>query len=160
MIQFSNEGELRDWLLDEVQNRISGERLNFQVLQSRNISDVVICKESEASPALVFIEIKLYKGSSNRIGIGQGAKGKKGEGFQPEILMKRPIYFEKYLRWVICNESGKCVFANNEVLIKHAAKGEISKGKQNNIATNIFSREETSDISEIPDKIVSYLKTI
>ena len=63
MIQFNNEDELRDWLLNEVRNRISGESLNFQVLESKNITDIVICKESEP-PALVLIEVKLYKGSS------------------------------------------------------------------------------------------------
>jgi len=159
MIQFSNEHGFRNWLLNEVQNRISGEKLNFQVLQSKNIMDIVICKESEANPALVFIELKLYKRSSNRIGIGQGAEGKKGEGFQPEILIKRPIYFEKYLRWVICNEDGKCVFANNEAVIKHLAGGKVGGGKQNNISPNIFD-EETTEVSKIADKIISYLKTI
>ncbi len=160
MTEFNSEDEFRDWLLNEVRNRISTESLNFQVLESRNVTDILICKESKPFPILVFIEVKLYKGSSGRIGIGQEQKGKKGEGFQPEILIKRPIYFDRYLRWVICNEDGKCVFANNEVVIKHSAGGRITKGKQNNISTNIFNKEETIDISKIAGERVSYLKTI
>jgi hypothetical protein len=159
MIQFNNERELRDWLLNEVRNEISGERLSFQVLESKNVNDIVICKESEP-PALALIEVKLYKGSSGRIGIGQGKEGKKGKGFQPEILTKRPVYFDRYLRWVICNENGKCVFANNKVVIKHAAGGKVAQGKQNNISTNIFNKEKTIDISKIADELIAWLKTM
>lgn len=160
MIQFSKEDDLRDWLLKEVQDRINRESLNFKVLESKNVSDIIICKESKLNPFVVFIEVKLYKRSSNRIGVGQGGEGKKGEGFQPEILIKRPAYFDKYLRWVICNEDGECVFADNQLVINHAVGGIITKGKQNNINTKIFNKEKTVDISGIVDEIINYLKTI
>jgi hypothetical protein len=159
MTQFDSENEFRDWLLKEVRNRINAESLNFEVLESKNVADVVICKESDLLPILVFIEVKYYKGSSNRINLGKWERGKRPPGFQLEILSKKRVYFEKYLRWVICNENGKCVFANNEKVIKHAAGHEIGEGKTNNISTTIFN-EGAIKISEIADEILSYLKTI
>lgn len=156
MIQFNNEDEFRDWLLNEVRNRINAESLNFQVLESKKVNDIVICKESKSLPALVLVEVKLYKSSHGRIGIGDG----KGEGFQPEILSKRPSYFDRYLRWVICNENGKCVFANNEVVSKYLMAGKITKGQQNNINPKIFDKEETVDISKIANEIINCLKTL
>jgi hypothetical protein len=125
-------------------------------LESKNVSDILICKESKSTPVLVFIEVKLYKVSSGRINIGTG----KGEGFQPEILSKRLVYFDKYLTWVICNENGKCVFANNEGVSKYLMGGKITKGQQNNINPNIFDKEEAIDISKIADEIISCLKII
>ena len=160
MIQFNSESEFRDWLLKEVQNRINRESLDLQVLESKNVTDIIIRKEGESLPALAFIEVKLYKTSHGRIGIGQGSEGKKGEGFQPEILIKRPIYFDRYLRWVICNENGKCLFTNNEVLSRNLSGGKITKGQQNNIRVNIFDKEKTIDVSKITDEIVSYLKSL
>jgi hypothetical protein len=157
MIQFNSENEFRDWLLNEVRKRIRGESLNFQVLESKNVSDIVIFKESESLPAIVLIEVKFYRSSNNRINIGTST----GEGFQPEILSKQPIYCDRYLRWVMCNENGKCVLANNEaVRSKYLSGGKITKGQQNNIRTNIFDKEETVDISEIANKIIDWLKTV
>ena len=37
MIQFGKEEEFRDWLLNEVRNKISAESLKFQVLESQNV---------------------------------------------------------------------------------------------------------------------------
>jgi len=156
MTQFNNEEKFRNWLLNEVRNRINAESLNFQVLESKNVNDILICEESEAVPVLVLIEVKWYKSSHGRIGIGDG----EGKGFQPEILSKRPVYFDRYLRWVISNESGKCVFANNEVVSKYLMGGKITEGQQNNINPNILDKEEAIDISKIADAIISYLKII
>ena len=158
MVQFNNEEELRDWLLSEVRNRINAESLNFQVLESKNVSDILICKENESLPVLAFIEVKLYKSSSGRINIGTPDTWE--GGFQPEILSKRPIYFDRYLRWVICNENGKCLFTDNEVVSRNLGGGKITKGQWNNIRINIFDKEKTIDISKITDEIMTWLKII
>ncbi|MCL0077041.1 hypothetical protein M1O12_03355 [Dehalococcoidia bacterium] len=105
---------------------------------------------------MVFVEVKLYKGSHGRIGIGDG----EGKGFQPEILSKRPAYFDRYLRWVISDENGKCVFANNEAVSKYLMAGKITDGQQNNISPKIFDKEGTIEISDIADMIIDYLKTL
>lgn len=156
MIQFRNEGEFRNQLLKELQDRIVKESLYFQVLKSKNVNDILICKESVSFPILVFIEVKLYKTSHGRIGIG----GSEGKGFQPEILLKRPIYFDRYLRWVISNENGKCVFVNNDVVSKYLIGRKITEGQQNNINPNIFDKEKTINKTKIADEIISWLKVI
>jgi len=159
MIQFNTENKFRDWLLREVQNRIKAESLNFQVLESKNVTDILICKQSESFPILAFVEVKLYKSSSGRINIGGKWSGWEG-GFQAEILSKRPIYFDRYLRWVICNEHGKCLFTKNEVVSKYLVGGKITQGQQNNINPKILDKERTIDVSKITDEIISWLKAI
>ena len=156
MTHFNNENKFRDWLLNEVRTRTNTEGLNFQVLESKNVTDILMCKESQPLPVLALIEVKLYKSYHGRIGIGDAG----GQGFQPEILSRRPIYFDRYLRWVISNENGKCVFADNEVVSRNLSGGKITKGQQNNINPKIFDREKIIDISTITHEIIGWLKTI
>jgi len=154
--QFKNEEDLRNWLVEEFQKKISAERLNFRVLDSKNVNDILICKENISHPALVFIEIKLYKTSHNRIHIGD----RKGKGFQPEILSKRFIYFDRYLRWFIASEKGECVFVNNEVLSKYLMRKGIKEGKHNNIDPTILEKENPASLSSGIEKIIKWLKMI
>lgn len=153
MLQFENEEKLRDWLVNELRKKIEGD--DFKVLDSKNVSDVLICKEGD-HPLLLFIEIKLYKLSHSRIGIGNS----QGKGFQPEILLKRPIYFDRYLRWLIVHEAGQCVFLNNETVNKYLIRGHITEGQQNNINPNIFEEEESIGLENVAEEIIKWLVNV
>ncbi len=150
MGSFSNEEELRRWLLKEIKQDLKG--LPFIVLENKNVNDIIICREDGFQPLVLFLEVKLYKESHGRIGVGTGYGG----GFQPEILLKRPGYFDGFLRWVLCNEKDEFLFLDNETIINHVAGGKIEKEKQNNISPNIFSKEKLNLINK--DGIISTIK--
>ena len=69
------------------------ERIMFQ---NKKAVDVLLCRNGK-KPALYFIEIKYHKRSHGRLSTGHS----KGGGFQPEILSRLPIYFEKNMHWVL-----------------------------------------------------------
>ncbi|MEX2702324.1 MAG: hypothetical protein Q6368_004570 [Candidatus Baldrarchaeota archaeon] len=101
------------------------------------------------------IEVKYYRKSHGRIGIGTS----NGEGFQTEILMKKPAYIEKHMMWVLANENDKCLFLSNDDIRKNCAGGKIELGKQNNLSNNVFNKNESKliDIRNIPTKIKDWI---
>lgn len=97
----------------------------------------MICKNGPV-PHLYFIEVKFHIASNSRLAFGSG----KGKGFQPEILLKRPHYFENNLRWVIgTEESDKIYLLSNETLIQFIAGGTVGE-KFNNIQKRMFREQE------------------
>lgn len=156
MCNFQNEEEFRTYLLERIREAIRSENLNFEILESRNVLDIIICRNSEYFPVLILIEVKLYKKSSDRIGIGDG----NGCGFQPEILRKNLNYFNKYSRWVLRDENGRCIFTNNETIKRHLCSENINLGQQNNISPRIFDEIETIDTENLINQIVTWMKEI
>ncbi len=121
-------------MVQELQERLAPKCV---VLDSKNVMDIVICPGASSSARVLFLEVKYLKDSSGRIGIGDW----EGKGFQPEILRKRPTYFEAYMRWLIAAEDGWAVFVDNELIRKHASGGSFVPGKQNNIRESIFTED-------------------
>ena len=156
MLSFRKEEEFRDWLLNNIQNRINIENLNFRVLESKNVVDIIICRESKYFPILIFIEVKLYKKNSDRIGIGDSM----GKGFQPEILSRNLNYFNKYLRWVLIDEDRQCVFTSSKTIKRYLGGGKVNLGQQNNISPRIFKDEKSTDVSNLAENIIVWLKEI
>ena len=151
---FKNEEEFRSWLIEELENILDRER--WLILKSKNVTDIIISKQDDESPALLFIEVKYYKKNYRRIGIGTS----NGEGFQPEILMKEPIYIEKHMMWVLCNEDEKCLFLSNDDIRNNCAGGSIDLGKQNNISNNVFDNNKSKliNIRNIPKEIKNWIE--
>ena len=88
-------------------------------------------------PSLYFIEVKFHVNKHGRLGFGR----KGGDGFQPEILSRKPAYFENNLRWIIGSEdSAEIHFLSNEQLRKYISGGSIGK-KFNNIQKKLFTEE-------------------
>ena len=133
--KFEKEEQFRDWLQKELRRKLDHPDSKYIVLDSKNVSDILICKECSSMPIVALVEVKYFKRSYGRIGIGDG----EGKGFQPEILIKKPAYFEKYMRWLVASEDDVAVFVDNETVRKFAAGGRIEKGKHNNIQTTIFN---------------------
>lgn len=117
-----------------------------------------MCYNDSNQSFIAFIEVKYHKSSHGRIGFGNG----QGQGFQPEILKKRPNYFEKYMRWVIASsESSLCLFFSNEDVRNNCAN-KIEEGKQNNFTNNLFEKNKSMafKIEKIPSTIVDWLTTL
>ena len=126
----------------------------FRVLKSKKITDIVVCRED--IPRAFFLEVKLHTATKGRIGIGS----QKGEGFQPEIVEKNPRYFEKCLRWILCNDDieneKKFVFASTEMIKRYLMGGRVGQ-KQNNIDPKIFDKKTLLTEMQLIEQLISWL---
>ncbi len=154
-MKFKNEEEFRRWIVEELPNHLGKEWI---VLQGKNVSDIVLCWNNADQPLLIFIEAKYHKARHGRIGFGDG----KGRGYQTEVLLKRPAYLEKYLRWIIADQdSGQCLFFTNDDVRSNCA-GEIRQGKQNNFTARLFDKntDQCFDVAETPRVIADWAKSM
>ena len=107
---------------------------NFEMLDNKDVFDIVICDNNNPSK-LFFIEVKHYSKRNNRMGFGDG----NGNGYQPEILSKRPKYFEDHLIWVFQKEDNEDYYVLKNEDCMNYISGEKIEIKQNNFQTSIFS---------------------
>ena len=127
----------------------------IQVLESKVVADIIICRNGDV-PKLFFLEIKHYSYSNNRIGFG--SKGK--VTFQPEILSKRPEYFDGNMRWVFFRQgdSGYYVLTNDDCC-KYVMGQGIDINKQNNFKDRLY--QEIAPLTEDDFKtwLLAWLKS-
>ena len=103
------------------------------MLENKDVFDILICDNGNPSK-LFFIEVKHYSKKKNRLGFGDGY----GKGYQPEILQKRPAYFENNLIWVFQKENDNNYYIlKNEDCLKYISGNSIGI-KQNNFQLSIF----------------------
>lgn len=153
-MKFRNESEFEVYVRELITKHIISKNKDFQLLESKKAVDILICKNS-SKPELFFLEIKFHLKKHGRLGFGSA----KGKGFQPEILKKRPPYFERNLRWIISAEhSNDIYFLNNEQILKFISGGEVGS-KFNNIQSAIFKSEGGLSESQMIAAIEAWLKT-
>ncbi|MCY7358196.1 MAG: hypothetical protein LH609_12200, partial [Rudanella sp.] len=97
---FATEQQFESHIRSLISEKIISKSPNLMLLQNKDVVYIIICKNS-VLPQLFFIEAKFHTSTKNRIGFGDG----RGGGFQPEILSKRPIFFDNYMRWVFGREN-------------------------------------------------------
>ena len=134
-MNFANEAELEAHVRMLIAKYITAKHNGIYVLDNKKAVDILICRD-EPQPDLFFLEVKYHKRSHGRLGFGSSSGG----GFQPEIVSKKPIYFESNLRWVIASEEhpeNGIIFVSSEVIRKYVAGGQVGD-KFNNIQTKIF----------------------
>jgi hypothetical protein len=152
-MKFENEEDFRQWLVSQI-SVLVGEK--WSILHGKNVSDVVLCKNDKIQPLILFVEVKYHKSTHGRIGFGNGS----GKGYQPEILLKEPLYLEKYMRWVIADDnSERCLlFTNNDV--RNNCAGRIEEGKQNNFTNRLFDQNKAFSfaISDAPLHIAEWVR--
>lgn len=150
-MKFVNEKEFREWIVIEVSKLLDE---NWVVLHGKNVSDVVLCKNDQSRPLMLFVEAKYHQTKHRRTGFGNGS----GAGYQPEILLKRPLYLEKYMRWIIVDQdSERCLLLANSDVRNNCAR-EIKEGKQNNFTRGLFNKNEANcfNIVEVPLRIAEW----
>lgn len=156
MQEFLSEGQFRDWVLSGLQAQLDRRGNLYVVLHSKNVNDIIVCKNIADAPLALFIEVKYAKGTSGRIGMGD----RKGQGFQPEILIRRPEFFERYTRWLVGSEAGLGVLADCDTLRRHAVGGVFAEGKQNNIRPSIFDPDNRPFlIEDSPGRVLAWLNS-
>ena len=131
---FACEKDFEEFLRQTIDSRIVSESPSVRVLEGKAIGDIVIARDG-ASPALFFLEVKYYRESHGRLGIG----GPKGHGMQPEILRVLPDYLRSHLRWVIASDAhvGKYWLLGSDVVRRFLSGGGIGS-KQNNVGPQLF----------------------
>lgn len=154
MQNISNEMDFENHIRILISETILKTNPNFQILKNKKAVDIIICKEDNDTPSLFFIEIKYHKNNHGRLGIGGG----KGVGFQPEILSKRPVYFENNLRWIIGSENSENYFFLNNTELLTFIKDGIIEEKYNNIQKKIFNTAVAHTEEELIEKIKTWLK--
>lgn len=133
---FENEKLFEEHIRQLISKHILPKDKELIMFQNKKAVDVLLCRNGK-KPALYFIEIKYHKRSHGRLSTGHS----KGGGFQPEILSRLPVYFEKNMRWVLGVEDMDGYFLlQNSQLVKHIAGGVIGK-KYNNIQMKLFKEE-------------------
>ena len=155
MVQFLKEDEFRDWVQKELELRLAV--THYVVLKSKNVNDIVVCIQREDESIALFVEVKYFTASKGRLGLGDGD----GKGFQPEILTRRPTYFEKHVRWLIGSEQGRAVLVSSDQLRRHAVGGVFKEGKQNNIQPSVLGPEnQPFPMEESPAEVAKWVESI
>ena len=118
-----------------IKDKIICKKNDYTLLDSKDVTDLIICRNTN-TPKIFFIEVKYYS-PTKRIG-GVGFGDGEGKGFQPEILTKRPKYFENNLIWVFGqNDDDNYYILSNNDCLKYIM-GEKICAKQNNFQRKLF----------------------
>jgi len=140
MLEKNTEIAVENHIREIISNKIIGIKNYFTLLDSKNVSDIIICRNI-IIPKIFFIEVKHYSKKKGRIGFGDAS----GAGFQSEILKKRPRYLEENLIWVFQKENDKKFYvSNNNECIKYISGGSIGN-KNNNFQLKIFDHIKSYD---------------
>lgn len=150
---FKKEADLERHIRELIKDRIISCRKDLILLDNKKVADIVICRDGD-TPAIFFLEVKLYKPSSGRIGIGQG----EGKGFQPEVISKKPHYLENNLQWILGHQekADSYILASTSIINRYLAKGEISE-KHNNIQSKIFEEIGPINETELVEELAKFL---
>ena len=114
---------------------------DFILFENKDVVDIVILNDK--TQKLFFIEVKFFKKTHLRLGIGS----EYGKGFQIEILKGKFAYFESKLRWILATEDDDYYrFCTNEQIRKNICNG-LGK-KYNSISKNLFKSDEIAKLNE------------
>lgn len=153
-MKINNERQFEAYIRRLISTNITSRNPKIYVLKNKKAVDIVICRDGR-KPALFFIEVKFYDPKHGRLGFG----GQNGGGFQPEIVERKPRYFEHNLRWVLASkvdQPGKLIFAPTSTIRKYIAGGSLGK-KHNNIQKRIFQEQKWLGTDEFVAGLRSWL---
>jgi len=155
-MDFNSEIDFENHIRRNINTQIVGLNSNFTLLESKNVADIIICRNT-INPKIFFIEVKHYS-QTKRIG-GVGFGDGNGRGFQPEILIKRPKYFENNLIWVFGQKNDDNYYVlNNMDCLKYIMGGNIDV-KQNNFQRKLFDEIKPLTENDFLSFITNWLQT-
>jgi hypothetical protein len=152
---FPSESAFRDWICTELGKLLPPEE--WYMVKGKNVADILVSWQHEENPVLIFLEVKYHKKIHGRTGFGNH----KGEGYQVEYLMNKMTYLEKHLRWVVGDEaSDSALILTNEEVRQYAAGGVIRPGKQNNLHSALFRKEQRNAVpmADLPRKLADIVQ--
>jgi hypothetical protein len=137
-VAYKSERELEARIRSLILEHITTRNPTVYTLKNKKAVDILICQDGP-KPELFFIEVKYHQTKHGRLGFG----GSKGGGFQPEIVSRKPAYFEKNLRWVLAceeHEANEVLFLTSEIVREYLAGGVVAE-KFNNFQKKIFKEQ-------------------
>jgi len=152
---YNNEAVLESRVRELIKNEICKNNEDIVLLESKKVVDILICKNG-SSPKLFFIEVKYHVSKHGRLGFGSG----NGVGFQPEIVSKKPDYFENNLMWVVASQDHMdtgILFLSSSTIRKYIAGGCVGR-KYNNIQKKIFSEQQGYSEIELIKRIKEWIE--
>lgn len=151
-MKFVSEKEFEVHLRKHIISPLLKKHHAFYLMENKKAVDILICKNG-IEPALFFIEVKYHRHNHGRLGFGHA----KGGGFQPELLMKSPNYFQSNMRWILgVEDQDGYLFMTNDEIVKSVSNGKVEK-KYNNIRTKIFKERTLLTSSELIAEITKWL---
>ncbi|WP_170347575.1 hypothetical protein [Ruegeria atlantica] len=148
-----SEKEFESVVREIIAEGISSQFPQIYALSNKKAVDILICRDGPR-PKIFFIEVKFHKAAHGRLGFG----GSSGSGFQPELLHRRPHYFEENMRWVLGDEEhpDQFWFLDNETIRSYVAGGKIGS-KFNNIQKRMFQEEQWKTREELLATLLKWL---
>jgi len=132
---FANEKEFEQHIRDLLEEEMSVRESGIQILDSKGIADIVICRDDFPS-AIFFIEVKY----SSRTRSGEPNSISVSEGIQSEILKERPEHLENHFLWLLGSSSRSCAgyywLMTSRQLLPYITTNPL--GVENNISLRIF----------------------
>ena len=154
-LMFGSEEDVRKWVVSELKKALP--LADWLVVHGKNVGDIIIYHQRNSLPLMLFIEVKYHRG--NRIGIGHG----NGGGYQPEYLVKKPIYLERYLRWLIVDkQTASAVWMSNDEVRRNLVGGDLG-ARHNNIRSSIFKDKSLERVmwdANIVDALVKRIRAL
>jgi hypothetical protein len=148
---FNSEAEFEIHIRKIILEKISNINSQIVLLQNKDVVDIIVCKNSNP-PHLFFIEAKFHSFKNGRIGFGNG----KGGGFQPEILLKRPKYFDENMKWIFAKENDdKFYIGGNSEVSNYFCGGKIEI-KFNNFQKKIFKHLTSFNEEELIEYLINW----
>ncbi len=132
---YESESKFEAYIRQLIQEHVTMLDRRVYALRNKKAVDILICKDAP-QPQLFFIEVKYHKLKHGRLGFGSCMGG----GFQPEIVSRKPAYFESNLRWALASEvhePEKILFLSSDVIRQYLSGGEVGE-KFNNIQAKVF----------------------
>lgn len=150
---FENESAFRNWLCEELCSQFGEE---WRVVMGKNVADILVSRQDEGRPVLIFLEVKYHKKIHGRISIGNQG----GTGYQMEYLLNKMPYLERYLRWVVGDEASDAALILTNEQVRMYPSGGLRVGKQNNLQKKIFREMRPSLIkmAELPERLVKTIR--
>lgn len=152
---FDSERELETYARSIIQTHITAHTPSIYALDNKKAVDIVICRDGP-DPKLFLIEVKFHKRAHGRLGFGSA----RGGGFQPEIVRRKPDYFEHHLRWLIASEVYEpegLLFLPSATIRDYVAGGEVG-ARFNNIQERIFREQAFLDEPAFIDALHKWLE--
>jgi len=154
MRNINSEAEFENHVRRLIQQYIIRGQKDLILFDSKKAVDIMICRNNNRVNTF-FIEIKYHKIKHGRLGFGQGS----GAGFQPEILLKRPHFFENNLRWIIGSEDKEVYYLfNNSQLITYIQGGSVGT-KFNGIQKRLFKEKSGINRIQLIEELKNWLNT-
>lgn len=154
MTTFRNELHFENYISGLIKKHITAHHPDVYVLKAKKTVDIVICKDSP-SAQVFFLELKYFNKHKNHSMLAFG--GRKGTGFQPEVLKTQPKFFRNKLRWVMGSATHDGIyFLPMHRVLKHLSGNAIGE-KQNGFRRSLLDKEQSVDEAAFVDALKSWL---